>query len=62
MTTGGWMRAGPFNVRLENQYSLCVLQSGLITSELPFLNQRNAVLYDSPGLLEQFISRPEAKW
>jgi glycosyltransferase involved in cell wall biosynthesis len=31
-----------------------------VVSELPFLNRRNAICYDTPGLLEQFISRRQA--
>jgi glycosyltransferase involved in cell wall biosynthesis len=31
-----------------------------VASELPFLNRRNAIFYDTPGLLEQFICRPQA--
>jgi hypothetical protein len=28
-----------------------------VASELPFLNQRNAVLYDTPALLEQLVRK-----
>ena len=31
-----------------------------VVSELPFLNRRNAIFYETPGLLEQFISHPRA--
>jgi glycosyltransferase involved in cell wall biosynthesis len=30
-----------------------------LASELPFLNRRNAIFFDTPGLLEQLIARPQ---
>jgi glycosyltransferase involved in cell wall biosynthesis len=34
--------------------------SRTVALELSFLNRRNAIFFDTPGLLEQFISRPQA--
>jgi hypothetical protein len=37
----------------------CAISRSL-ASELPFLNERNAIFYDDPGRLEHLICHPQA--